>query len=230
MKHCVVSMELESKPRIAQSDPLDAVVNLLGELAAVGASLQTRAGNDTSLIETIVGMNSLIEKIHSTTLDIRLSQTVDSRLARTQARIDGFLVGVGKSWFVLPHESVVEVIESSSKSVKVDATGHHCLDLRGSVLPVVRLRTLYSVESSLPERVSVVVVHTGRGQYGIEVEVLLGQQQAAVKPLGRLFKTLRGISGASILDSGELALILDIDPLRDLATLTVDAQAVALSH
>jgi two-component system chemotaxis sensor kinase CheA len=76
----------------------------------------------------------------------------------------------------------------------------------------------------------VVVVHTGRGQYGIEVDVLLGQQQAAVKPLGRLFKTLRGISGASILDSGELALILDIDPLRDLATLTVDAQAVALSH
>jgi two-component system chemotaxis sensor kinase CheA len=139
-------------------------------------------------------------------------------------------VGVGKSWFVLPHESVVEVIESSSKSVKVDTTGHHCLDLRGSVLPVVRLRSLYSVESSLPERVSVVVVHTGRGQYGIEVEALLGQQQAAVKPLGRLFKTLRGISGASILDSGELALILDIDPLRDLATLTVDAQAVALSH
>ncbi len=223
-------MELESKPRTAQLDPLDVVVNLLRELAAAGASMQTRAGHDCCLIETIVGMNSLIEKIQSATLGIRLSQAGERRLPSTQARIDGFLVGVGKSWFVLPHESVVEVIESSSKSVKVDATGRHCLDLRGSVLPVVRLRTLYSVESSLPERVSVVVVQTGRGQYGIEVEVLLGQQQAAVKPLGRLFKTLRGISGASVLDSGELALILDIDPLRDLATLTVQAQAVALSY
>jgi two-component system chemotaxis sensor kinase CheA len=86
------------------------------------------------------------------------------------------------------------------------------------VLPVVRLRTLYSVESSLPERVSIVVVHSTRGQYGIEVEVLLGQNQTVIKPLGRLFKTLRGISGSSILGSGEVALILDVNSLVELTT------------
>jgi chemotaxis protein histidine kinase CheA len=59
------------------------------------------------------------------------------------------------------------------------------------VLPVVRLRSLYNVESSLPDRTSVVVVNSPRGKYGIEVEVLLGQQQTVIKPLGRLFKTLR---------------------------------------
>lgn len=143
---------------------------------------------------------------------------VDIRLPLTLAIIDGFLVGVGKSKFVLPLESVVEVIEAGGNSIKVDASGRHCLELRGAVLPVVRLRTLYTVESSHTDRVSVVVVNSSYGQYGIEVEVLLGQQQTVIKPLGRLFKTLRGISGSSILGSGEVALILDVGSLGDLVT------------
>jgi two-component system chemotaxis sensor kinase CheA len=143
---------------------------------------------------------------------------VDIRLPLTLAIIDGFMVGVGKSKFVLPLESVVEVIEAGGQHVKVDGLGRHCLELRGAILPVVRLRTLYTVESNLPERVSVVVVNSPRGHYGIEVEVLLGQQQTVIKPLGRLFKTLRGISGSSILGSGEVALILDVVSLGDLVT------------
>jgi two-component system chemotaxis sensor kinase CheA len=115
-------------------------------------------------------------------------------------------------------EAVVEVIESGGQKVKIDATGRHCLELRGAVLPVVRLRTLYTIESAHTERVSVVVVNSQRGQYGIEVEVLLGQQQTVIKPLGRLFKTLRGISGSSILGSGEVALILDVNSLGELVT------------
>ena len=110
----------------------------------------------------------------------------------------------------------MEVIEAADKDTKVDASGRYCLEFSGQVLPVVHLRSLYSVESSLP--VSVVVVHSTRGKYGIEVEVLLGQQQPVIKPLGRLFKTLRGISGSSILGSGEVALILDVNSLGELAT------------
>jgi len=92
------------------------------------------------------------------------------------------------------------------------------LELRGQILPVVRLRTLYSIESSTPDRVSVVVVNSPRGKFGIEVEVLLGQHQTVIKPLGRLFKSLRGISGSSILGSGEVALILDVTSLGELVT------------
>ncbi|OYT94331.1 MAG: chemotaxis protein CheA, partial [Pseudomonas sp. PGPPP3] len=98
----------------------------------------------------------------------------------TLAIIDGFMVGVGRSKFVLPLESVVEVIEAADASTKVDAVGRHCLELRGQLLPVVRLRTLYAIESSLPERVSVVVVQSPKGNFGIEVEVLLGQQQTVI--------------------------------------------------
>jgi len=151
---------------------------------------------------------------------------VDIRLPLTLAIIDGFLVAVGRAKFVLPLGSVVEVIEAGGQNVRVDVNGRHCVELRGNVLPVVRLRTLYSVESSLPDRTSVVVVNSPRGKYGIEVEVLLGQQQTVIKPLGRLFKTLRGISGSSILGSGEVALILDVVSLGELVT--ADPHATAM--
>ena len=178
----------------------------------------------TNLSGRGVGMDVVRRNIEALRGSIRLNNRpgkglqVDIRLPLTLAIIDGFLVGVGKSKFVLPLQSVVEVIESAGDDVKVDAYGRHCLELRGVVLPVVRLRTLYSIESSRPERVSVVVVNSTRGQYGIEVEVLLGQYQTVIKPLGRLFKTLRGISGSSILGSGEVALILDSSSLVDLTT------------
>jgi two-component system chemotaxis sensor kinase CheA len=55
--------------------------------------------------------------------------------------------------------------------------------------------------------------------------VLLGQQQTVIKPLGRLFKTLRGISGSSILGSGEVALILDVNSLGELVTGSESVQA-----
>ncbi len=143
---------------------------------------------------------------------------VDIRLPLTLAIIDGFMVGVGKSKFVLPLEAVVEVIEAGDDRVRMDDCGRHCLELRGSVLPVVRLRTMYGIESNHLDRVSVVVVQSTRSRFGIEVEALMGQQQTVIKPLGKLFKTLRGISGSSILGSGEVALILDVNSLDELVT------------
>lgn len=178
----------------------------------------------TNLSGRGVGMDVVRRNIEALRGTIRLNSMpgiglqVDIRLPLTLAIIDGFMVGVGKSKFVLPLESVVEVIEAAPPNTKVDASGRYCLELRGSVLSVVRLRTIYALESDMPERVSVVVVNSPRGIYGIEVEVLLGQQQTVIKPLGRLFKTLRGISGSSILGSGEVALILDVSSLGDLTT------------
>lgn len=178
----------------------------------------------TNLSGRGVGMDVVRRNIEALRGSIRLNSMpgvglqVDIRLPLTLAIIDGFMVGVGNSKFVLPLESVIEVIEAAPQNTRVDASGRHCLELRGSVLPVVRLRSLYSLESGLPDRVSVVVVHSTRGNYGIEVEMLLGQQQTVIKPLGRLFKTLRGISGSSILGSGEVALILDVASLGELTT------------
>ena len=186
----------------------------------------------TNLSGRGVGMDVVRRNIEALRGSIRLNShpgvglQVDIRLPLTLAIIDGFLVGVGASKFVLPLESVVEVIEAADQHTRVDASGRHVLELRGQILPVVRLRTLYTIESSLPDRVSVVVVNSPRGKFGIEVEVLLGQHQTVIKPLGRLFKSLRGISGSSILGSGEVALILDVVSLGDLVTVEAIAASV----
>ena len=60
-----------------------------------------------------------------------------------------------------------------------------------------------------------VVIKSGSHSYGVMVDVLLGQHQTVIKPLGRMFRSLRGMSGSSILGSGEVALILDVNSLGE---------------
>ncbi|OYU76200.1 MAG: hypothetical protein CFE45_31815 [Burkholderiales bacterium PBB5] len=143
--------------------------------------------------------------------------TIEIRLPLTLAIIDGFLVGVGSSKFIFPLESVVEVIESRHDALQMDSRGRTVTELRGRVLPVVTLRTLYALDSTPPPRVSVVVIRSGSRQFGVVVDALLGQHQTVIKPLSRMFRSLRGISGSSILGSGEVALIFDVTSLSQLA-------------
>ncbi len=150
---------------------------------------------------------------------------IEIRLPLTLAIIDGFLVGVGPSRFIFPLDAVVEVIESRSTDTALDAQGRGLVELRGHLLPVVNLRTLYALDSPLPERGSVVVIQSGTTRCGVIVDQLLGQNQTVIKPLGTLFRSLRGISGSSILGSGEVALIFDVNALGALAGATPTARS-----
>ena len=80
-------------------------------------------------------------------------------------------------------------------------------NLRGEVLPFVRLRELFDVRSEQPKRENVVVVKADGRKAGIVVDVLQGEFQTVIKPLGTMFRHLRGISGSTILGSGDVALI-----------------------
>ena len=100
----------------------------------------------------------------------------------------------------------------------MDASGRGVVELRGQVLPVVSLRTLYALDSPEPERVSVVVIQSAGQRFGVLVDQLLGQHQTVIKPLGRMFRSLRGMSGSSILGNGDVALIFDVASLSQLAT------------
>ncbi len=96
------------------------------------------------------------------------------------------------------------------------------MELRGRVLPVLSLRELYGITDDPPPRSSVVVVQAANHQYGVAVDQLLGQHQTVIKPLGRMFRSLRGLSGSSILGNGEVALIFDIHSLSEMATVAAD--------
>ncbi len=161
-------------------------------------------------IEALRGtVNVSSEEGHGSTIEIRLPLTL--------AIIDGFLVSVGSSKFIFPLDAVVEVIETRPTTSATDTKGRAVVELRGQTLPVVSLRSLYALESDEPERASVVVIQTGGNRYGVVVDQLLGQHQTVIKPLGRMFRSLRGMSGSSILGNGEVALIFDVHSLSQLA-------------
>ena len=142
---------------------------------------------------------------------------IEIRLPLTLAIIDGFLVGVGGSRFIFPLDAVVEVIEPRSAIAETDAHGRRRVELRGQVLPVVALRALYGLGGDEPARPSIVVLRAGTRRFGVLVDQLLGQHQTVIKPLGRMFRSLRGMAGSSILGNGEVALIFDVPALGQLA-------------
>ncbi len=142
---------------------------------------------------------------------------IDIRLPLTLAIIDGFLVGVANSKFILPLEAVVEVISAGPPTSRPDDHGRYCVELRGEMLPVVDLRTLYELDAPPAEATSILVVQAGGPPFGLVVDALLGQHQTVIKPLGPIFRTLRGISGSSILGNGEVAMIFDVPSLGQLA-------------
>jgi two-component system chemotaxis sensor kinase CheA len=134
------------------------------------------------------------------------------RLPLTLAIIDGFLVSSGAASYVIPLDMVVECLELNASSMERDY-----LNLRGEVLPFIRLRHLFEVDGEAPKRENVVVVRSAHQKAGIVVDHLLGEFQTVIKPLGTLFRNLRGISGSTILGSGDVALILDVPTLTALA-------------
>ncbi|GAC1032927.1 chemotaxis protein CheA [Pseudomonas sp. No.21] len=144
-------------------------------------------------------------------LDSRLGAgtCVRIRLPLTLAIIDGFLIGVGSSSYVVPLDMVEECIELPSS----DLDDLDQLDLRGDVLPFIRLRNLFEEASPRPRRENVVVVSYAGVRAGLVVDQLHGEFQTVIKPLGRVFGQVPSLSGFTILGSGAVALILDIPGL-----------------
>ncbi|MBS4096821.1 MAG: chemotaxis protein CheA [Sulfuricella sp.] len=138
--------------------------------------------------------------------------TVKIRLPLTLAIIDGFLVGVGKSAYVVPLDMVLECVELSEADRKATRE-HNYINLRGEVLPFLRLRDQFELEEAQARRENIVVVHYAGEKAGLVVDELMGEFQTVIKPLSTLFSNLKGISGSTILGSGEVALILDVPSL-----------------
>lgn len=138
------------------------------------------------------------------------------RLPLTLAIIDGFQVQVGNSSYVIPLDLVEECIELDEQQAK---KGEY-VDLRGEVMPYLHLSEIFSDGDNLNknkdkkgQRNNIVVVKYSSQKVGLVVDELLGEHQTVIKPLGKIFQNLKGISGATILGSGEVAMIIDVPTL-----------------
>jgi two-component system chemotaxis sensor kinase CheA len=155
-----------------------------------------------------------------------LGSTFRIRLPLTLAIIDGFLVVVGKSSYVIPLNSVVECIELSEKD-RAETLNRQYINLRGEVLPFVRLREQFEITERGGKRENIVVVQFAQQKIGLVVDELMGEFQTVIKPLGSIFKRIKGIGGSTILGSGEVALILDVQSLVALTTVQQNRGHVA---
>jgi len=133
--------------------------------------------------------------------------TVTVRLPLTLAIIDGFLVGVDKTVYAIPLDMIEECVAYSAEP------GHDYTNLRGQVLPFVRIRELFSVPGKPAKGENIVVLKYAGQKAGLVVDTLLGEFQTVIKPLGQMFAQSKCISGSTILGSGEVALILDVPQL-----------------
>ncbi len=170
----------------------DKVSNLSGR--GVGMDVVKR---NIAALRGTVSMNS--EEGRGTTVTVRLPLTL--------AIIDGFLVGVDKAVYAIPLDMIEECVAFSAEP------GHDYTNLRGEVLPFIRLRQLFGIRGESCHGENIVVLKHGNQRVGLVVDTLLGEFQTVIKPLGKMFSQVKCVSGSTILGSGDVALILDVPSL-----------------
>ena len=161
-----------------------------------------------------VGMDVVRRNIESLRGSIEISSkpglglSVALRLPLTLAIIDGLLVRVGLAHFVLPLANSLECVELTQQDVQ-EAHGKHLAEVRGELIPYIRLSEYFCMGTGRPEREQIMVVETEHGHYGFVVDEVLGDHQTVIKNLGRVYRNVQVVSGATILGNGTVALILD---------------------
>ena len=165
-----------------------------------------------------VGMDVVRRNIQSLggSVDIE-SQTgvgtqVTIRLPLTLAILDGMSVRVGEEIYILPLDSVIESLQPQLDDIRSMAGSARLMQVRGEFLPLLSLRELFGVAGQdLPLDQGIVVIVEAEGrQVALIVDELVGQQQVVIKSLERNYRRVSGISGATILGDGRVALILDV--------------------
>jgi two-component system chemotaxis sensor kinase CheA len=141
-----------------------------------------------------------------------LGSTVTLRLPLTLAIIDGLLVRVGQARFVMPLGNTVECVALTRQDI-ANANGKHLANIRGEIIPYIRLSEYLQMRTERPEREQIMVAETEHGRFGFVVDQVLGDHQTVIKNLGRLYRNVQVVSGATILGDGTVALILDLHRL-----------------
>lgn len=136
------------------------------------------------------------------------------RLPLTLAIIQALLVEVHNELFAIALGSIITIEDVPVSEIKY-VQAEEVINLRGNVIPLIRLNQILDIEEPevAPQSLTVVIVNKGEKQAGLVVDNLLGQQEIVIKSLGKFISNSKIISGATILGDGEIALILDVNTL-----------------
>ena len=134
------------------------------------------------------------------------------RLPLTLAIIDGLLVRVGDARYVIALSAVEECVELPAAE-DARTQGRSFLNIRGDLVPFLRLRTLFNATTPPDQYQKVVIISSGDLRVGLAVDQIIGSHQTVIKSLSRLHADVATFSGATILGDGTVALILDVAEL-----------------
>jgi len=141
-------------------------------------------------------------------------------LPLTLAIVDGQSIAVGDEHYILPLGAVIETSQVDNAQINRLAGGGETIEMQGEFIPVIRLHQIFDIPNAKAKDLTegLIVVVEGQGvKCGLFIDRLLGQQQAVIKSLENNYRKVEGISAATILGDGSVALILDIPGLLRLA-------------
>ncbi len=138
--------------------------------------------------------------------------TITIRLPLTLAIIESLLVQIGDDRYLLPLSFVEECVVLTGKDIE-EAHGKELANVRGHMVPYIPLRKQFQLTGSVPGIQQVVITQIDGDRIGLLVDNVIGEHQTVIKSLGKAYRDVHGISGATILGDGTVALILDIPQL-----------------
>ncbi|MEJ6521694.1 chemotaxis protein CheA [Shewanella sp. BC20] len=140
--------------------------------------------------------------------------TFEIQLPLTLAIVDGMSVSVGNQIYILPLVHIIESIQPQTEQLKFLAK-ERLLKVREEYLPLLNLYQLMEIEpqAKTPEAGIVVLLESNNKRFGLCVDALVGQQQVVIKSLEKHYRRIPGVSGATIMGDGSVALILDVESL-----------------
>ena len=165
-----------------------------------------------------VGMDVVKRSVEALRGQIDLSSepgkgtTIRVQLPLTLAIIDGLLVQVGEGRYVLPMALVEECVELTDLDIE-RSHDNRLANVRGTLVPYIRLRDWIGSVGERPPIEQIAITTVEGRRYGFVVDGVIGQHQTVIKSLGRMYQGVRGLSGATILGDGTLALIVDVPAL-----------------
>ena len=138
--------------------------------------------------------------------------TITLKIPLTLAIIDSLLVKIGKDHFVLPLTAVEECVELTREDVK-NSHGRNLANVRGVIIPYIPLRQQFGIKEKRPDIEQIVIANIHGSKVGFVVDHVVGEHQTVIKSLGKMYHDVKGVSGATILGDGTVALILDMGVL-----------------